>query len=107
MSFSLIDCITVGVECSETSSRCESRRKHGKVVIHEAFVEGKLESLKHFARNMHDLYFEPQYEDFQPRTILSLSNAFTSAFKELDLIPQFKAIAKQGEFVETRSSKSF
>ena len=43
---------------------------------------------------MHDLYFAPKYEEFQSRTIWSLSIAFTSAFKELDPIPQFKATAK-------------
>jgi hypothetical protein len=36
-----------------------------------------------------------------------LSNAFTSAFKEFDPIPQFKATAKLGEFVEARFSQSF
>ena len=30
-----------------------------KVVIYEAFVEGKLEAPKHLARTVHDLYFEP------------------------------------------------
>jgi len=30
-----------------------------KVVIYEAFVEGKLEIPKHLARTVHDLYFEP------------------------------------------------
>jgi hypothetical protein len=49
---------------------------------------------------VHDLYFEPKYEEFEPRTIWSLSNAFTSAFKELDPIPQFRATAKLGEFLE-------
>jgi hypothetical protein len=33
------------------------------------------------------VYFEPKYEEFRPRTIWSLSNAFTSAFKEIDPIP--------------------
>jgi hypothetical protein len=28
-----------------------------KVVIYEAFVEGKLETPKHLARTVHDLYF--------------------------------------------------
>ena len=56
---------------------------------------------------MHDLYFEPKYEEFQPRTIWSLSNAFTSAFKELDPIPQFKGTAKLEEFLETRFCQSF
>jgi hypothetical protein len=45
---------------------------------------------------VHDLYFEPKYEEFRPRTIWSLSNAFTSAFKELEPISQFKATAKLG-----------
>ena len=54
------------------------------VVIHEAFVEGILEAPKHVVRTVHDLYFEPEYEEFRPRTIWSLSNAFTSAFKKLE-----------------------
>ena len=56
---------------------------------------------------MHDLYFEPKYEEFRPRAIWSLSNAFASAFKELEPIPQFKATAKLGEFLEARFSGSF
>jgi hypothetical protein len=60
----------------------------------KAFVEGKLEAPKHLARTVHDLYFEPKYEEFRPRTIWSLSNAFTSAFKELDSMPQCRATAK-------------
>jgi hypothetical protein len=48
-----------------------------------------------------------RYEEFRSRTIWSLSNAFTSAFKELDPIPQFRATAKLGEFLEARFSQSF
>jgi PRTRC genetic system protein B len=62
---------------------------------------------KHLARRVHDLYFEPQYEEFRPRTLWSLSNAFTSAFKELDPIPQFKATAKLGAFLEERLARKF
>ena len=110
-SFSLINCIYVGVGsgCSATLNRCQSRGElwqkseltevTAKVVIYEAFVEGNLEAPKHLARAVHDFYFEPKYEEFRPRTIGSLSNAFTSAFKELDPIPQFKATAKLGEFL--------
>ena len=46
-------------------------------------------------------------EEFRPRTIWSLSNPFTSAFKELNLIPQFKATANLGEFFEARFSQFF
>jgi hypothetical protein len=118
-SFSpLIDCISVGVDRMqrnfepmrkqvETWQRSELTDVIANVVIYEAFVEGKLEAPKHLARTVHDLYFEPKYEEFRPRTIWSLSNAFTSAFKELDPIPQFKATAKLGEFLEARLSQSF
>ena len=91
----------------EAWQRSELTDVAAKVVIYEAFVEGKLEAAKHFARSVHDLYFEPEYEEFRSRTIWSLSNAFTSAFKELDPIPQFKATAKLGEFLDSRFSQSF
>jgi hypothetical protein len=45
------------------------------------------------------VYFEPEYPEFSPRTMWSMSNAFTSAFKKLDPVPQFKATAKLGEFL--------
>jgi len=67
-----------------------------KLVIYRAFVEGELDVPKHLARRVHD----PQIEEFAPRTTWSLSNAFTSAFKELDPIPQFKATAKLASFLE-------
>jgi hypothetical protein len=71
-----------------------------KLVIYRAFVEGELDVPKHLARRVHDLYFNPQIEEFAPRTTWSLSNAFTSAFKDLDPIPQFKATAKLASFLE-------
>ena len=106
-SFSLIDCISVGVDRMqrnfepmrkqvESWQRSELTDVTAKVVIYEAFVEGRLEAPKHLARNVHDLYFESKYEEFRPRTIWSLSNAFTSAFKELEPVPQLKATAKLG-----------
>ena len=71
-----------------------------KLVIYRAFIESDLEVPKHLARPVHDLYFAPQYEEFQPRTLWSLSNAFTSAFKQLEAIPQFRATAKLAGFLE-------
>ena len=52
-----------------------------KVVICEAFVERELEAPKHLARTVRDLYFEPRYEEFRPRTVCSLSNAFPFALR--------------------------
>ena len=45
-------------------------------------------------------YFQPVFEEFQQRTMWSLSNAFTSAFKELEPIPQYKATAKLAGFLQ-------
>jgi len=84
--------------------RVHDWQHHGKCC---ARVFPKLEAPKHLVRTVHDLYFEPKYEEFRSRTIWSLSNAFTPAFKELEPIPQFKATAKLGEFLESRFSQSF
>ena len=76
-SFSLIDCISVGVDRMQRNfepmrkqveawQRSELTDVTAKVVIYEAFVEGRLEAPKHLARTVHDLYFEPKYEEFRP-----------------------------------------
>ena len=71
-----------------------------KLTIYRTIVESELDVPKYLARRVHDLYFNPQHEVFQPRTMWSPSNAFTSAFKELDPIPQFRATARLGSFLE-------
>ena len=117
-SFSLVDAISVGVDRMQRNfepmrKQVESWRQSeltdvtAKVVIYQAFIEGELDVPKHLARRVHDLYFEPQYDEFRPRTVWSLSNAFTSAFKELDPIPQFKATANLAGFLDTRFKQSF
>ena len=62
---------------------------------------------KHLASRVHDFYFEPAFEDFKPQAVSSLSNTFISAFKELEPIPQFKATARLGSFLENRFKASF
>ncbi len=108
--FSLIDAVSVGVDRMQrnfdpmrqqitTWKESLISEDEAKLVIYQAFVEEALEAPKHLARRVHDLYFNPQFEEFSPRTRWSLANAFTSAFKELDPIPQFKATAKLGAFL--------
>ena len=48
----------------EAWQRSELTDVTAKVVIYEAFVEGKLEAPNHLARNVHNLYFEPKYDEF-------------------------------------------
>ena len=79
-----------GSQLSDTAAR---------MVIYRAFIEGELEVPRHLARPVHDLYFRPAHPEFEPRTLWSLSNAFTSSFKELDPIPQYKATGKLAGFL--------
>lgn len=117
-SFSLVDAISVGVDRMQRNF--EPMRKQvevwrqleltdvtAKLIIYQAFIESELEVPRHLARRVHDLYFTPQHSEFQSRTLWSLSNAFTSAFKDLEPIPQFKATAKLSGFLEQRYSRKF
>jgi len=90
-SFSLIDCISVGVDRMQRNfepmrkqvaawQKSEFTDVTAKVVIYEAFVEGRLEAPKHLARTVHDLYFEPKNEEFRARTMEPLQ-CVRSAFK--------------------------
>jgi hypothetical protein len=117
-SFSLVDSISIGVDRMQRNFEPMRRQVElwrqseltdvtAKMIIYQAFIESELEVPRHLARRVHDLYFEPHYDEFKRRTLWSLSNAFTSAFKELDPIPQFRATAKLAGFLEARFKQSF
>src|SRR6266851_7004493 len=114
---SLVDILSVGVDRMQRNF--EPMRKQvevwkgtrllddtAKLVIYRAFVEGKLDAPTRLARRVHDAYFDPRVEEFAPRTMWSLSNAFTSAFKDLDPIPQFRTTAKLASFLELATASS-
>jgi hypothetical protein len=110
-NFSLQNALSIGVddmqrnfkpmvEAVERWRNAQLTEVDARLTIYRAFIESELEVPRHLARRVHDLYFHPQYEEFAPRTLWSLSNAFTSAFKELEPIPQFRATAKLAGFLE-------
>ena len=114
---SLVDTLSVGVDRMQRNFEPMKQQVEGwkaaripdetaKLVIYRAFIEGELDVPKHLARRIHDLYFNPYVEEFAPRTMWSLSNAFTSAFKDLDGIAQFRATAKLGPFLELATASS-
>ena len=72
-----------------------------KLLIYRAFIECELDVPKYYGRQVHDAYFNPSIDDFSPRTMWSLSNAFTTVLKQLDPIPQYKATAKLATFLGT------
>jgi len=109
--FNLVEAISVGVDqmqrnfgpmVQQVTRWQESQLSDAaaKLVIYRAFVEAELDIPHHLDRTVHDLYFNPKYEEFQPRTMWSLSNAFTSAFKELEPVPAFRATAKLADFLK-------
>jgi hypothetical protein len=109
-SFNPIDTLAVGVDRIQRNFEPMQRQvehwrqaqitdAQAKLIFYAAFVDGKLEAPKSLLPDVHRLYFEPEYPEFAPRTMWSLSNAFTIAFKRLDPVPQFKATAKLGGFL--------
>jgi hypothetical protein len=106
-SFNLIDTLAVGVDRIQRDFEPMQRQVEGsrqaqitddraKLIFYSAFVDGNPGAPR--GADCEE-YFEPQYAEFSPRTMWSVSNAFTSAFKKLDPVPQFKATAKLGEFL--------
>ena len=99
-NFSLEDSLSVGVDRMQRNFEPMRRQVEtwraqqlstatAKLTIYRAFIEGELDVPKHLVRKVHELYFTPQHHEFESRTMWSLSNAFTSAFKELDPIHSF------------------
>ena len=110
--FSLLDSLAVGVDRIQRNfeplrQQVENWRamqitdERAKLVIYEAFIEGELDVPKHLAREVHRCYFHPEHDAFAPRTMWSLTNAFTSALKTLDPIASYRATARLGNFLHT------
>jgi hypothetical protein len=113
-NFSIVDSLAIGVDRIQRNfdplrQQVESWRSNqisdeqAKLVIYRAFIEGDLSVPRTLARDVHRNYFDPTHADFAPRTMWSLSNAFTSALKSLDPIPFFQATAKLGAFLHTNN----
>jgi hypothetical protein len=109
-SFSLQDSLCIGVDRMQRNFEPMKRQVQAwqesqladamaKLIIYRAFVDGELNAPSSLVAAVHRNYFRPFYAEFSTRTMWSLLNAFTSAFKELDPIPHFKATAKLGEFL--------
>src|ERR1044071_3660990 len=109
----LIDLISVGVdkiqrnfEPLKTQIRdwreYQLETRNAKEIIYDAFLDSKLGLPRNLMPEVHRIYFNPEVDDFKPRTLWSLSNAFTSAFKELKPVKQFQATARLGDILEDR-----
>ncbi len=109
-SLSLIDSISIAVDrihrnFETLQQQVDAMTKFGlsdndaKLLIYRAFLDRALRGVpRHLMYDVHKNYFEPEYAEFQPRNLWSLSNAFTSAFKSLKPIKQYEATARLGAF---------
>lgn len=106
--FDLQDALTLGIDRIQRNfgpladhvtkwQQQELDEVQAKTVIYDAFVMNGFP--KNAMGGVHKHYFEPQYDEFRPRTFWSLSNAFTSAFKGLKPVAQYRATAKLGKFL--------
>ncbi len=73
-----------------------------KLLIYRAYLqEGLPVSLM---KRTHDEYFKPSYDEFKSRSVWSLENAFTSAFKTLKPVSQYEATTKLARFLAPHTS---
>ncbi|MDP3726282.1 MAG: hypothetical protein Q8R36_03745 [bacterium] len=107
--FSLQNAVSIGVDETqrnfdpmmrtvETLRGLQITDELAKILIYRAFIEGELAAPKHLGTLVHQYYFHSPYEEFVPRTMWSLLNAFTGSFQVIDPIPRFKALASLSVF---------
>ena len=109
--FHLKDAIAIAVDrihrgLGTLADRIKEMRTFGltdndaRLMIYGAFMEKAIKGVpRHMMPLVHGNYFEPEQEDFRPRNLWSLSNAFTSAFKTLAPLKQFEATAKLAAYL--------
>jgi hypothetical protein len=108
-SMNLIDVVSIGVDKMQRNfdplkQQIELWQRTGitdiqaKLAIYNAFVLGELDAPQRILQEVHRCYFED--ERFKAGTFWRLSNAFTSAFKELAPMQRFQATARLGGFLQ-------
>lgn len=109
-SFNLIDLVSIGVDKIQRNFEPLIQQvrlwqdtaisaNDARLAIYWAFMDKMAHLPAKLMREVHRLYFED--ERFEADRIWRLSNAFTSALKQLDPVQQFPATAKVGQFLTT------
>lgn len=67
-------------------------------MLYQLFTDGKL-PISLFRTTHKEFFIKPSYDEFKPKTLWSLENAVTTAFKKLNPISQYENTAKLGKFI--------
>lgn len=109
-NFDLVEAVSMGVdriqrgwqplrEGIEFKRQYQLNGTEAQSMIYRAFMEQRF-PIK-LLRAVHNEYFvHPSYEEFREKTVWSLENAFTTAFKQLKPVQQYAATAKLGKFLK-------
>jgi hypothetical protein len=108
-NFNLIDAVSVAVDRIQRNiGRVEQHigvkkqkmlsDESAKSLIYEAFMNRKIPMS--LMRSVHREFFvEPEYAAFADKSLWSLENCFTNAFKKLKPVQQFEACSKLGKLI--------
>ena len=109
-NFDLVEAVSMGVDRIQRGwqplreqinfkRQYELNAQEAQSIIYRAFMTERF-PVK-LLRAVHQEYFvHPSYEDFKAKTVWSLENAFTTAFKQLKPVQQYTATAKLGKFLK-------
>ena len=108
--FDLVESVSIGVDriqrgfqpLRETIDLMRTRQlstDEARSLIYRAFMENRF-PMKLMKTVHREFFVAPSYEEFKPSTVWSLSNAFTTAFKELAPVRQFEVTARLGKFLQ-------
>jgi hypothetical protein len=113
-NFDLVESISMGVdriqrnwqplrEAIDFKRNFQLTEDHARSIIYQAFMTQKF-PVK-LLRAVHQEFFvSPSYAEFQQKTVWSLENAFTTAFKKLAPVQQYTVTAKLGKFLKPYTS---
>lgn len=110
-NFDLIESVSIGVDriqrgfqpLRETIDQMRTRQlssNDARSIIYQAFLENRFPMT--LMKTVHrEFFIAPSYEEFKQATMWGLSNAFTTAFKELAPVRQYEMTAKLGKFLQS------
>ena len=114
-NFSLADSLSIGVDRMQRNfepmrQQVETWRGQqllpdaARLTIYRAFIEGNLAAPRHLARRVHELYFTPQHQEFESRTMWSLFERGHIGVQGTRCHSTIPATAKLGRFLEAEST---